>query len=163
MAIGEPIWGSLFFTVWAVLSQWRLGKTQALFVDIRFKIYWLPYFLLVRWPRAPEPARHPRAVCGPGPARCADPLHGSPCPRPGSGGSTPRHPRLPCGASPVLCGCVGGGVWRELTPRPRRHRRQHLKVRARAAVAQEADGRGGDQGRFPTSKLSTPVPQQKRL
>ena len=37
------------------------------------KIYWLPYFLLVRWPRAPEPARHPRAVCGPGPARCADP------------------------------------------------------------------------------------------
>ena len=31
--------------VWAVLSQWRLGKTQALFVDIRFKIYWLLYSL----------------------------------------------------------------------------------------------------------------------
>ena len=73
MAIGEPIWGSLFFTVWAVLPQWRLGKTQALFVDNRFKIYWLPYSLPyslpVWWPWVPEPARHPRAVCGPGPAR----------------------------------------------------------------------------------------------
>ena len=28
-----------------MLPQWCLGKTQALFVDIRFKIYWLPYSL----------------------------------------------------------------------------------------------------------------------
>ena len=70
--------------------------------------------MLVWWPRAPEPARHPRAVHG-----CTAPM----CPRPGSGGSTPRRPRLPRGASPVLRGgCVGGGVWREPTPGPRRHR-----------------------------------------
>ena len=110
MAIGEPIRGSLFPTVWAVLPQWRLGKTQALFVDIRFKIYWLPYFLLVRWPRAPEPARHPRAVCGPGPARCAAPrVLGQEVAAP-----PPGAPAFPAGpASPVLRGCVGGGVWRE--------------------------------------------------
>ena len=149
-----------------MLSQWRLGKTQALFVDIRFKIYWLPFSLPVRWPWVPEPARHPRAVCGPGPALCAAPrvpLCGSACPRPGSGGSTPRCPSLSRGASLVLRGCVGGGVWREPTLRPRRHRQQHLKVRARAAAAQGANGRGGEQGRFPTSQLSTPVPQQKQL
>ena len=142
-----------------MLSQWCLGKTQALFVDIRFKIYWLPYSLSVRWPRAPELARHPRAVRGPGPARCADPcVPGQEVAAPPPG--APAFPTGPAQSSAaVLVGECGGS----------RHSdrggtgRQHLKVRARAAVAQGANGRGGEQGRFPTSQLSTPVPQQKQL